>query len=489
MKLPNDLWALLISDWLGVIELTALDAALCNREIRKQYLECLAEQGCVLPGPAIFLESTFLQWAVDRLATLNSVMVRSSDVLCLVPLGQLSNLSVLLVEHVNIEDVSLINNLLQRNTNTLAELSLPSCQCLQDLSAALAEMKKLKKVDFSFCSQQTVSSAFASLPKLEALTLASCPSICPQLLHALTKCCPLLVELDLTDSHHHLHDDDVLTLVQAYPAIRALNLNHCDRLTDSSLAAIASSCIALEQLSIAEAVHVTDDGLIALSNNTLLQLCRLDLTGCVKLTDCGVTKLLARCQQMESMKIGQCPHISNYSMIRIAECCPDMQVLDINYCYKISDTGLLALSKGCRRVVSLNLDYCQFISSSGLQLVGEHGGFADLKVLSMCCLIHINDMCVLSLTTLLEQLTDLNISGCILLTDIAVLHILTTCTRLKRLDISDNSNISDLSMEKIAGSPLRLTFLNVAYCHGISAEAMARLRTARPTIFGIATQG
>ena len=85
-------------------------------------------------------------------------------------------------------------------------------------------------------------------------------------------------------------------------------------------------------------------------------LTHLDLHGCRKLGDQNLENLLQYFHQLEIIRLGRIPAISDRTMTAVAQHCRHLRHLDISHCCLVSSSGLFTVIKHCTKLETLELD-------------------------------------------------------------------------------------------------------------------------------------
>lgn len=120
--------------------------------------------------------------------------------------------------------------------------------------------------------------------------------------------------LDLT-SCNRITDLSV-SQVMFFTELRSLYLSLCPKLTDVSLAAVASGLPSLEQLHLSLLACITDAGVTEISEH-VRRLSTLDISCCDKLTDQTIKALLRNSKSLRQLDVSLCSGISRYAVDKL----------------------------------------------------------------------------------------------------------------------------------------------------------------------------
>lgn len=289
------------------------------------------------------------------------------------------------------------------------------------------------------------------LQKLRSLTVSSCGGVTDLGLEAVGKCCPNLKQVCLRRCAF-LSDNGLASFSRAAMSLESLQLEECHRITQSgffgvllncvgklktlslanclgfkdfacgfppmssctslrslsicncpgfgnvSMAMLGRLCPQLERIQLNELHGISDEGLLPLLEGNEAGLLKVNLSGCINLTD-KVVSVIAKLHglTLEQLNLDGCKYITDASLVAIANSCFFLSELDISKC-AITDSGIAALAcavqlnlqilsvSGCsyiskkslpalvslgRTLVGLNIQRCAAISSSMVDVLVE----------------------------------------------------------------------------------------------------------------------
>ncbi|GBG66466.1 hypothetical protein CBR_g61509 [Chara braunii] len=165
----------------------------------------------------------------------------------------------------------------------------PSLRCL-DLSHSSRSAHTFTEVD-----EVVLEGALQLMTRLERLAL---PTATDDILRAVGKHCPLLVELRFQGHESQskllprlpVTDRGVVAIAEHCPFLRVLSLAGCRNVTASSARALAFHCQMLEVLHLTSVSQMSDEGVELLMKNNWLTV--LDVLGCARITKAFVQFLV-----------------------------------------------------------------------------------------------------------------------------------------------------------------------------------------------------
>ncbi|KAG6409488.1 hypothetical protein SASPL_127528 [Salvia splendens] len=221
--------------------------------------------------------------------------------------------------------------------------------------------------------------------KLKALALSNC--------------------LGLKDSHFGFPLNSLCT------SLRSLAIHNCPGFGDSGLSMLGRLCTKLTHVELRGVEGVTDAGLLPLVQTPEAGLAKVNLSGCVNLTDNVVAKIASlHGETLEVLNLERCSGISDVSLMSIATNCSVLRELDVSGC-RVTDLGVALLARaeqlrlqvlslvGCSLVsdrsllslkmlgatlLGLNIQLCHGISSAAVTML--------LEQLWRCCLFRLTEV-------------------------------------------------------------------------------------------------
>ena len=311
-------------------------------------------------------------------------------------------------------------------TAGITYLNLSRCTLLtsQALSAVCKVSARLRHLNISFCEQINDSCLVAigtECRALVSLNAAFCSFTDPAAtLLASHVSAKTLTSLDVSYCRS-LSDDSVSAIADKCRSLRYLNLSGLTRLTDASLSRVTHNCWGMEHLVVEGLSLLTDrvfefdaerDGRRAADENMLKQLKKLNVAGCVRLTDSSPKTLSARCDRLTSIQttgvhllttdgathffedsttgaargmslreldFSFCPGIRKSAIVRIGGC-HGLQTLKLGGSVDLTDDALQKIVSGARHIVVLHIPRCLGIGDMGLCACADYLWLEELDV-------------------------------------------------------------------------------------------------------------
>lgn len=280
-----------------------------------------------------------------------------------------------------------------------------------------------------------------------------------------------------------------------FPNLEELTLDACD-LRDKHVLCF-SNVRGLRKLFIPNNEQLCGCTLYALDQTTI---CELDLSGCIRIAETSCAAL-TRLPQLQVLGLSGCKQLVHEAFGYVRKCTgiralyvsdhdgldddcmkfiselKQLNYLDISGANPVSSksTSSLGLLTG---LVTLRADRCAMIAADGLvDLAPLH----NLEHLSLAGGEFLEDDAFKDAKAHWPKLRYLSVSGCPLITDKTFTY-LACLNALESVDASGCEGVSDSSLELIRTEFRALLQLNVTNCSKITAQAMDRLRAARPLI-------
>eukprot|EP00397_Hematodinium_sp_SG-2012_P036724 GEMP01039681.1.p1 GENE.GEMP01039681.1~~GEMP01039681.1.p1 ORF type:complete len:317 (+),score=47.09 GEMP01039681.1:56-1006(+) len=214
-------------------------------------------------------------------------------------------------------------------------------------------------------------------------------------------------------------------------SLRSLNVNGCHQIDNDAVVDFCKRCPNLEELQLYWNTRITDVALKAIA--TCKKIRRLNLSGCQKIADEGVSAL--HCLQLEQLNMTRCPRVSHRALRRgLRSSHETLEILILYANPQITEVPFDHFTK------LKQVDLC------GSQLADE-----VLIKLSKC-----------------SELESANLTWCVNVTDYGVMA-LVAATKLNFLSLFGLTKLTDKSIDALRNLPLRA--LDVTGCTGIEKRS------------------
>ncbi|KDO33635.1 hypothetical protein SPRG_19256 [Saprolegnia parasitica CBS 223.65] len=279
--------------------------------------------------------------------------------------------------------------------------------------------------------------------------------------------------------------DDGLRALGQLPALRVLHLSRCPQLSGMALLSVAAtvveldvshspwvvdvvfSCIVqsfsrLQSLLVAHCKPLTDQSMYALNErpHSHTPLTRLDLSGCVRLTDTGILAVLNYAPKLEELKLNALPHMDG---VTLYGCLPQQRLvplslarLELAHVKNLHFASLLNVAKGCGKKL-LHLDVT-----------------AALDAMTDDVLVALGRSC--------HHLETLILHGCARLTDMGLMHLVQYIPVEHEMD-------ADFTSDRGTARCTRLRHLDLTGCYHVSAKGLVVLGANCPDLRSLVVSG
>uniref|UniRef100_A0A2P2JKB4 EIN3-binding F-box protein 1-like n=1 Tax=Rhizophora mucronata TaxID=61149 RepID=A0A2P2JKB4_RHIMU len=307
------------------------------------------------------------------------------------------------LQHVNEKGFWVMGN--AQGLQKLISLTITSCRGMTDVSLGAiakgcASLKQMFLHNCCFVSDNGLISFAEAVGSLESLQLEECNRVTLEgIVGAISNCGTKFKALSLVKCMGL--KDMALRMLAFSPccSLRSLSIRNCPGFGSASLAMVGKLCPQLQHVCLSELYRITDAGLLPLLESCKAGLVKVNLSGCLSLTD-EVISALARLHgaSLECLNLDGCRKITDASLVAIAKNCLflydlgvskcavtdfgmavlsraeqlNLQVLSLSSCPGISTKSLPCLKKLGRTLVGLNIQNCSSISSSAVELLVEN---------------------------------------------------------------------------------------------------------------------
>lgn len=132
-----------------------------------------------------------------------------------------------------------------------------------------------------------------------------------------------------------------------------------DLLTDQALVKLLVGCPNLHALDVSECKYITDGNVVQIALCSRLN--KLNLSGCIRVSDISVIKLADNCSQLRKLSLYRCPLIKDMSIVRLVEKCHNLYSLDLRWC-NVTNVSVIKIGEGCPYLECLYYIYRDLIA-------------------------------------------------------------------------------------------------------------------------------
>ncbi|XP_068652509.1 EIN3-binding F-box protein 1-like [Aristolochia californica] len=286
----------------------------------------------------------------------------------------------------------------------LKTFTIISCQGVTDLGleAVGKGCPNLKQFNLRRCltlSDEGLKAFTRSATSLESLLLEECNRITQAgVLGALSNCGDKLKALSLVKCMGIRETLSGLTQLSPCKSLRYLAICNCPGFGSAGLAMVGKLCPKLQHLDLEGICGATDAGLLMLLESCEAGLVKVNLAGCINVSDAVVSALTRlHGESLEVLNLDGCRKITDGSLVAISNNCSvlvdldvsksgvsdfgvatlasakqlDLQILSLSGCSNVSDKSISFLRNLACSLVGLNLQLCSSMSSRAVELLGE----------------------------------------------------------------------------------------------------------------------
>ncbi|KAE9609238.1 putative F-box domain, leucine-rich repeat domain, L domain-containing protein [Lupinus albus] len=313
---------------------------------------------------------------------ITGLLTSTSHVLTKVELVSLtvSDLSLAVIGHYGISVNDLVLNCLPNVTERgfwtmsngralqkLKSLTIGSCRGVTDvgleaIGKGCPNIKYFQLRKCPFLSDNGLVSFAKAAPSLENLQLEECHRVTQFGFFALLFTCGAKLKVLTLVSCYGIKDMNV-KLPEVFPCVSlsSLSIRHCPGFGNATLAVLGKLCPQLQNVELNGLEGITDAGFLPLLESSKAGLVKVNLRGCVNLTDKVVSSIAnLHWSSLDVLNLDGCKEIGDASLKVIASNCQVLSDLDVSRC-AITDTGIAALAQG-------NLHSLKILSLARLQL-------------------------------------------------------------------------------------------------------------------------
>eukprot|EP01102_Stenamoeba_stenopodia_P007813 TRINITY_DN2206_c0_g2_i4.p1 TRINITY_DN2206_c0_g2~~TRINITY_DN2206_c0_g2_i4.p1 ORF type:complete len:1488 (+),score=274.93 TRINITY_DN2206_c0_g2_i4:992-5455(+) len=364
----------------------------------------------------------------------------------------------------NIEDAGV--QAIAKRCHQLKIINLSGCikltnATLKDLSCLCPD---IASISLKKCHQITDPAFHLIGDKLSQLDLSECPQISDSaIIEIANKSCGQLQVLKLAGKN--ITDESMQALASKCRNLKELELVCCESITDATVQFLSQSCHLLTSLSLSNCKNISNAAFV---NNGLANLCHLDLTRCIKLTDEGIKCIVKGSKGLLSLNLTSCEGVTDAGLEYIADSCDYINSITLTKCPKVTDIGIMVLSNKCRCLSYLDLQRCS-ITDEGVNAIAVN--CTEMKELNLSSLDKLTDDCIQHLYKL-TQLETLILED-LRLTELGVSSI-ASCSQLTTLKLSYSAGVTDQSLQKLSAQLPQLRVVDLSYCNAMTPAGLLK---------------
>jgi Leucine Rich repeat len=323
LRLTDDILASIVSNWLDIRAICALDNAITNSEQRRQWLRCLSKvDRSVALNDQIYTATSF-KWLINKRCTTSKLILNCEDRIrysisgCFPSLAEVDVRGSKFISDENVSDIV-------EMSKELKVLYVSGCKYIHDITFIAKHCRELVVLEAEGINVGNwgIGSIAKNVHDLEVLKLKGA---CMQ-------------------------DTGAAELASGNHKLTYIDLSDCTDITDITLLALANSCPNLNYVGLGHCHHITDAGITALVEKCpLLQ--TIDIQYCCNITDTALIAIALKCRHLLHINLRNLNNITNTAMSAIALNCPQLLSIDLVFCNEVTSVGLTSLTEGCPELV------------------------------------------------------------------------------------------------------------------------------------------
>lgn len=359
-QLPISVGRSVLSNWLSVECLSALDVAYCNHDERSNFLDLLAgselsSRDCEFDEPSTLSKLAWITTRKTKCSEFHSSVRVTTDEECSI----LSAFLALTAPNMKVVVLDCDANTIQVILDTLAVN-----KCV--LEALLVTPTNIGNVEMPRVFKSIVTILSNSASKITEFEVHSLLNLALHLEDG-------IVFPALKDVHFRpVSDADLVRLASAAPNLQLLDITH-PRCSDVGLAAIARCCAHVTTFLLAFSRHLEhiDEGVAAIAMCPKLRV--ICLSECTNLTNNGLTAVVTRCIQLEEL-IVESQRVTDAPFVSLAHSAnaKTLKCLVFNNCTAVTGTGIVAIATHCTALETLSSNDARFLASASIMLAIPH---------------------------------------------------------------------------------------------------------------------
>lgn len=415
--LPKELVQHRVLQVLSVSDIARLDSAFCCHEHRPNLLTLIC--GITLEDlDDCEVSEDIVRWIVSR--NINFRMMA----LC-------------------VDDHELIS--LVGHVSRLVDVSFDNCEFMSDAGLAMffQSFHSLQNVYLNNCRAVSVVSvaALVNHPDLACVGLSGSP-VGLQALELLVRKCSKLKAFDMTSWDITVDDDYMVQLLQHCPQLVSLKMDQCEKFKniggDRTVLAI-SQCVSTElvELFIGSFQCVSPDALITLAQSCTALLV-LEMPSVLRMTDAVLLEIAAHCTQLTSLKIDMCPLITDVGIGALAQLSLLESLQTGNHSDRATDVSIIRVLKKCTHLRKLRIGQSQITEQSLQTLVQYCPQIKSLELIDC----GVCEVFIINIVQNCRCLTHFSLPDMII-NNAIIMAITECCAELREFCYSCYSNISE----------------------------------------------
>ncbi|TRY55492.1 hypothetical protein DNTS_004139 [Danionella cerebrum] len=162
------------------------------------------------------------------------------------------------------------------------------------------------------------------------------------------------------------------------------------------------------------------------------------------LTDSELLPVIGQNQNIVSVNLHGCAHLSRQALICISLSCPRLQKLCLAHCEWVDGLALRSLADHCPELMVLDLTACRQLRDQAIGYLA--GKCPKLSEISVAVNANITDAAVEEVAKKCPQLENLDLTGCLRVRNDSIRTLAEYCPKLQSLKVNHCHNVNESSL-------------------------------------------
>ncbi|TPX69794.1 hypothetical protein SpCBS45565_g02211 [Spizellomyces sp. 'palustris'] len=269
--------------------------------------------------------------------------------------------------------------------------------------------------------------------------------------------------LHLSDIADNVTDRMLISIAEACPSLRVLNVERCQTATAHGIGRIVVRCLSLEQMDLTGIRTLNDEALREMFPELRPNVKNISLTLSPEVTGPGLVRALSALPNVERIWIQHCDMLRDDTIAGLLKSCPQLTDLSLLDCRQCTNATIEYIAHNIGpRLTQLTIGLSEHIRDPSIYILATH--CRNLTGLTLALLRHITDASLISISKYLPNLVELGIFSSPNVTNTGVSRIATSCRRLERLCLYDCQGLTAEALVPVHLCLERLDYLNIEHC-------------------------
>jgi F-box and leucine-rich repeat protein GRR1 len=270
--------------------------------------------------------------------------------------------------------------------------------------------------------------------------------------------------------------DGTLQPFKGCKRIERLTLTGCSKLSDLSVAKMVEGNRSLLALDVTSLEGVTDVTMNAVADNCF-RLQGLNISACRKITDESLVNVARNCRHLKRLKFNECRQLTDKAIIAFATNCRQLLEIDLHNCSQIEDDAVTALISEGPNLRELRLAHCMRITDHAFLNLPFDASFETSRILDLTDCGELQDAGVQKIISAAPRLRNLVLAKCRQITDRAVMAITRLGKNLHYIHLGHCARITDAGVLQLVKMCTRIRYIDLACCSNLTDTSVTQLAT------------